>query len=182
MPLTHGEAADALREISKTERRAFSAYGYKSAAPFLILWGCLWLLGYGATDLIPQFADWVWLAIVVVGTAGSTLLGMRASPGKTKFSWHIFSTWLAALAALSSIIAIMRPVSGTQIGAVIPVLVGWAYVVMGIWMGSRFTAAGLAIVALTLFGFFLLTAHFGLWMAFIGGATLIGTGLWLRSA
>jgi len=182
MPLTHGEAADALREISKTERRAFSAYGYKSAAPFLILWGCLWFAGYGATDLIPKLANWVWLAIVVIGTVGSTVLGMRTGPGKARFSWRIFSIWLAALAALSSIIAVMRPVSGAQIGAVIPLVVGWAYVVLGIWMGLRFVIAGLAIVALTLFGFFFLIAHFSLWMALVGGATLIGTGLWLRSA
>ncbi len=181
MSLSRQQAEEALHDITRTERRSFSAYGYKSAAPFLILWGLLWLVGYGGTDLFPAFANWIWLAVAVFGSVASALIGIRIKSGTQRFSWRIFFTWLAALAAFSSLLAILRPVSGEQLGAVIPLVVGWAYVILGIWMGSRFAIAGAAIVVLTLVGFFYLPSHFALWMAAIGGATLIGTGLWLRS-
>lgn len=182
MPLSPEQAQDALRDISRTERRSFSAYGYTSAAPFLILWGALWFVGYGGVDLAPTIAGWIWLGVGIVGTVASTLIGMTSGAKPRPFSWRIFFTWLAALAAISSVFSVMRPVSGAQIGAIIPLFVAWAYVILGIWMGARLAIAGLAIAALTLFGFFCLASHFALWMAFIGGTTLIGTGLWLRSA
>lgn len=184
MPLSQVEAADALRDISQTERRSFSAYGYKSAAPFLILWGAMWFAGYGTTYLAPRQANWIWLLIVCVGSIASTVMGIRAKPqGEQRFSWPIFFTWLATLGAIASILAIFYPFSGMQVGSLFPLVIGWSYVILGIWLGGRFAIAGLAIVALTLFGFFELSPNlFLLWMAFLGGAMLIGTGLWLRSA
>jgi hypothetical protein len=184
MPLSREQAQDALRDITRTERRSFSAYGYKSAAPQLILWGVMWLIGYGGTYLVPPATNWIWLGVVVVGSTGSTLLGMRTKPRNTaKFSWRIFFTWLSALAAIASVLAIFAPFNGMQIGSLFPLFIGWTYVVLGIWMGWRFSILGLAVVALTLFGYFHFSPEsFVLWMAFLGSAILIGTGLWLRSA
>ncbi|HWA91504.1 MAG TPA: hypothetical protein VG889_15815 [Rhizomicrobium sp.] len=182
--LSRDEATATLEDIRKTERRSFSAYGYKSAAPQLVWWGVVWFLGYGGTYLFPPVTNWIWLAVVVVGSTVSTLMGIRSKPkGEAKFSWRIFFTWLAVLAAISSVLAIFAPFDGKQIGSLFPLFIGWAYVVIGIWLGGRFSIAGLAIVALTLFGYFHFAAEaFVLWMAFFGGAILIGTGLWLRSA
>jgi hypothetical protein len=184
MTLSPEQAQNALRDISRTERKSFSDYGYKAAAPQLVLWGVVWFAGYGGTYLWPPATNWIWLAVVIVGSTISTLMGMRARPiGTAKFSWRIFFTWLAALAAIATVLAIFAPFSGMQIGSLFPLFIGWAYVVLGIWMGGRFAIAGLAIVALTLFGFFHFAPDaFVLWMAFFGAAILIGTGLWLRSA
>jgi hypothetical protein len=184
MPVSPAEAADALRDISQTERRSFSAYGYKSAAPQLILWGALWFLGYSGTYLFPPVTNWIWLGVVVVGSTTSTILGIRSKPrGQAKFSWRIFFTWLAALALISSVLSIFSPFNGKQIGTLFPLFIGWAYVILGIWMGWRFALAGLVIVALALFGYFQLAPDFFLlWMAFLGGGVLISTGLWLRRA
>lgn len=183
MPLSKSEAADALRDIAQTERRSSSAYGYKSAAPHLILWGAVWVLGYGGTYLFPQWGGWLWPVVALGGALASTLIGMYSKPsGAARFSWRIFFTWVSALAAISSMVSIFAPVDGMQIGSLFPLVIGWSYVIIGIWMGWRFALAGLAIVALTLFGFFHLPPQeFLLWMAFLGGAILIGTGLWLRS-
>lgn len=183
MPLSRSEAADALRDIARTERRSFSAYGYKSGAPHLILWGIVWVLGYGGIYFFPKQGGWIWLALSLIGALASTLTGMYSKPrGEVKFSWRIFFTWLSALAAIASVLSIFYPFNGMQVGSLFPLVIGWSYVVIGIWMGWRFALAGLAIVALTLFGFFHLPPEdFLLWMAFLGGATLIGTGLWLRS-
>jgi magnesium-transporting ATPase (P-type) len=184
MPVSQTEAAEALRDISTTERRSFSAYGYKSAAPQLILWGVLWFLGYSGTYLVPPYTNWIWLAVAVFGAIASTILGIRGKPrGQQKFSWRIFFSWLAALTFISSVLSIFSPFNGKQIGTLFPLFIGWAYVVLGIWMGWRFAIAGLVIVALALFGYFHLAPNlFLLWMAFLGGGVLIGTGLWLRHA
>lgn len=184
MALSRTEAADALREIDHAERRSFSAYGYKSAAPHLILWGLVWLVGYGGTYLFPPYSNWVWLSVVAVGVIISTLMGMAAKPkGSQKFSWRIFFTWFAALSFIISVLAIFYPFTGKQIGSLFPLVIGWAYVILGVWMGGRFAIAGLLIVALTLFSYFQLPpAPFVLAMAFLGSAILIGTGLWLRRA
>jgi hypothetical protein len=183
MPLSPNEAADALRDISNTERRSSSAYGYKSGAPFLILWGLVWIVGYGGTDLWPALAGDIWFGVAVIGTVASALIGIRMKPkGKRRFDWRIFATWLAALGFIVAMLAVIGPVDGAQVGAVIPLVVALSYVVLGIWMGLRFALAGLAIAALTLGGFFFLHQYFALWMALVGGATLIGSGLWLRRA
>ncbi len=184
MSVSRTEAAEALRDITRTERRSFSAYGYKAGAPQLILWGFLWFAGYGGTYLAPGYAAWIWVLVGAAGSILSAILGMRAKPQRTPaFSWPILFTWLAALGAIASMLVLFYPFSGMQIGSLFPLLIGWAYVILGIWMGGRFSTAGLAVVALTLFGFFYLSPHaFLLWMAFLGGALLIGTGLWLRQA
>jgi hypothetical protein len=183
MPISRDQAQDALRDIAQAERRSSSAYGYKSAAPFLILWGLLWIVGYGGTDLWPDRANAIWLGVLIVGTAASTFLGMRIkSNAKPRFDWRIFATWLAALVFISAMLAVFKPVNGAQVGALIPLLVACSYVVMGIWTGVRLVFAGLIIAALTLGGFFYLPSHFALWMAAVGGGCLIATGLWLRSA
>lgn len=184
MPLTREQAVNTLRDIERAERRSFSAYGYKSAAPHLILWGVIWFAGYGGTYLFPPYANLIWFGLAAIGAVASMIAGMRSKPrGAVKFSWRIFFTWLAALATIGSVLAIFYPFKGLQVGSLFPLFIGWAYVILGIWMGGRFAIAGLAIVALTLCGFFYLPQQmFLLWMTFLGSAILVGTGLWLRSA
>lgn len=184
MALSKSEAAEALRDIAQTERRSVSAYGYKASAPHLILWGIVWFLGYGGTYLFPVHGNVVWPGLALAGSVISTLLGIYSKPRRTvKFSWRIMFTWLAALGAIGSIFAIFAPVNGMQVGSLFPLVIGWSYVVLGIWMGWRFSLAGAAIVALTLFGFFRLSPeNFLLCMAFLGATILIGTGVWLRRA
>lgn len=59
----------------------------------------------------------------------------------------------------------MAPHNGRQVGAFIPLVVAAGYAVVGLWQGSRFMVAGAVIAGLTLGGYFLVPAHFDLWMA-----------------
>ena len=55
------------------------------------------------------------------------------------------------------------------------------YCLAGLWFGRAFVAIGLAIIALTLIGYFFITgAFFLLWMAVVNGVGLIVGGLWMR--
>ena len=184
MSLSSGEAKQALDDIARIERRSFNAHSYAAAAPQFVLWGVLWFLGYGATYLFHAYAGWVWLGVTIIGSIGSVWIGISTKPmAAPKFSWRIFFTWLAALGAIASVLAIFAPFNGSQIGSLFPLIAGWAYVFLGVWLGPRLVFAGVLIVALTLFGFFRLSPdHFTLWMAFVGSISLIGTGMWLRRA
>lgn len=180
--LSRDEASATLKDIEQTEGRSSTAYGYKSAAPFLILWGLIWFFGYGATDLRPAYSNWAWAGLIVFGFAASAVIGKRGGTraGGARHGMRIMAAWLVGLLYMSAVIAVMQPVRGDQIGAFIPLLIAFIYGMMGIWGGARFIVAGAAVAILTLGGFFWLPSHFGLWMAFVGGGTLIATGFWLR--
>lgn len=186
MPLSRSEASDALRDIRKTERRAFSAYGYRAVAPYLMLWGVVWFAGYGGTDLWPWTASWLWPAVTLLGFLLSAAMGMSRKTGKagqsSAIGWRIVGTWLIVALFIVGAIVLLKPKDGAQIGAFIALLVGATYGVIGLWGGARLAVAGFVICALTLAGYYTLHAHFGLWMAVVGGGTLMLSGLWLTKA
>jgi len=183
MPLSRNEAADALRDIAQTERRSSSAYGYKETAPFMFLWGVIWFVGYSASDLRPEQSSWLWPVLVVLGFVGSFVIGSRhpsKAKGGTSEGWRHFASWIVVALFIFATILLFQPQDGRQVGAFVALLIGAAYAVIGIWMGTRLAIAGVAVIVLTIAGFVFLKSHFGLWMAFVGGGTLILTGAWLR--
>lgn len=183
MPMTPAEAASALRDINQTEEHSSTLHGYEKASPFLILWGFIWALGYSGTYFFPPYTNLIWLVLAAIGTVASIILGKRAKPAsEQRFSWKFFFTWLSAIGAIASVLTIFFPFTSMQIGSLWPLVIGWAYVVLGIWMGPRLAITGLFIVVLTLVGFFYLPTYFMLWMALVGGGGLVAGGLWLRSA
>ena len=54
MTLSSNQAAAALDEIDRTERRTRLATGYSIASSYFILWGLIWVLGYGACAVLPS--------------------------------------------------------------------------------------------------------------------------------
>ena len=67
-----------------------------------------------------------------------------------------------------------------EAGAIAPLVVAMFYALLGVWKGVRFLVAGAALAALTLGGMFWLPQYFLLWMAAVGGGSLVLVGLWLR--
>ncbi len=180
MSVSKEQATDALKDAARIERRSAEAYGYRQFSPFLVLWGFVWAIGYGATDLIPQWSGTVWLGADIVGFAGSALIGRSIKTTESRPSWRFLASGLALAAFIAATIAIMPPVSGEQVGAFIPLLVALCYALAGIWTGPRILIAGILLAALTLTGFFFVHAHFALFMAAVGGGGLVLGGLWLK--
>jgi hypothetical protein len=114
----------------------------------------------------------------VAGLTAGGLITTRGSAAGLRVFAAITAT---AFAFVVGTIAVMAPVSGRQVDAFIPLVVAAGYGLTGIWLGLRFVAAGAAVAALTLGGFFLLPAHFDLWMAAVGGGGLILAGVWFRT-
>jgi hypothetical protein len=180
MALSQLEAAEALQSIATAESRSATLRRYRGAAPHLILWGVLWALGYGLTQLMPARGAAIWAVIVVVGLAAGTMTMFRK--GARPAAWRFAAIWATLIVFCAATFAIMAPVDGRQVAAFIPLVIAASYVIGGIWLGSRFVAAGIAVAVLTLAGFFLLREYFLLWMAVVGGGALLLAGLWLTKA
>ena len=183
MPVSQSDAADALRDIDKTQARSARLYGYRMASPHLIVWGVIWAIGYAASYLRPEW-HLVWPVLVAAGSLASFWFGSRAKPeGAVKLDWRYAATFAAIAVFISAVFMILPPVTGAQTGAFFPILVGFFYTLIGIWSrGTRMLVAGVALVALTLFGFFYLQPYFALWMAIVGGGGLVLGGIWLKAA
>jgi hypothetical protein len=68
-----------------------------------------------------------------------------------------------------------------ELGAFWPIYFMLFYCIAGLWFGRAFIAIGLAIIVLTLIGYFFVEgAAFLLWMAAVNGGGLILSGLWMR--
>jgi hypothetical protein len=196
MTLSPDEAANALRDIAAVETRSRRAYGYREASPHLILWGVLWAVGYGLHEPWPQRGWAIWMTIIAIGLAADFAISLSDAnrrdaqggrvadptqlPGEAWLRWRFPGIVLTAFAFIAATLAVMAPHSGRQIGAFIPLVVAASYAVAGLWLGLRFIVAGAVIGGLTLGGFFLVPAHFNLWMAGVGGGALILAGCWFR--
>lgn len=193
MSLSQSEAAEMLGEINRTEKRSMEVRCYANASAGFILWGLIWVAGYSGTYLLVRQGtvhgiDWLWSCLTLLGFAGSWIIGRRQrlarNPGAHAEGRSIGLRWLLTIVALWSFViatfTVMRPYNPAATGAFIPLLVALAYAVFGIWRGLRFLYAGIAVAALTLGGFFYLPEYFLLWMAFVGGGSLVLVGLWLR--
>lgn len=174
------QAADALKQADAAEKRSAQAYRYQRFAPYLFLWGVIWVVGYGASDLIPHWSGWVWLGLILVALAVSIAIGHGAISSRPKNSWHYVLFFTTVWAFFASTYAVMGPLRGVQQGAFPPLVVAFLYILLGLWTGSRLVIAGLAVGVLTLGGFFYLPQHFLLWEGFVGGGALILAGLWFR--
>ena len=190
MSISRDEAAESLKTIQLAQNRSFQAYGYKSAAPFFFIWGAVWMIGYSSSDLWPGKDVRVWPALLLLAFIASAIVGRsygrKDTPGararSNRIGLRMTATWVTVFVFIAVVMTVMQPKTAAQAAAFIPLLVAAAYTILGIWMGLRFSIAGIAIAALTLGGFYFLQPHFQLWMAAVGGSTLVLTGLWLRRA
>ena len=196
MTLSPDEAAGALRDMAAVETRSRRVYGYREASPHLILWGVWWAVGYGLTEPWPQRALAIWIAIIAIGLSADFAISLSSAsrrdaqadrvadptrlPEVARLSWIFPGSVLTAFAFIAATLTVMAPVTGRQISAFIPLVVAASYAVVGLWQGLRFIVAGMVIAGLTLGGFFLVPAHFALWMAGVGGGALILAGCWFR--
>lgn len=193
MDLSPGQAAESLKEIERTQRRSAEAHDYAHSSPQFILWGLLWMVGYTGSYLLPNYGfvqgiNWLWFGLCLIGVISSSILGRRRyrhlapeviAKGKAiGLRWGM--TMLVFYVFLFAVFMVMRPRNPLVSGAFIPLLIAAIYSVMGIWRGLRFLFAGIALAALTLGGWFYLYPYFLLWMAAVGGGSLVLVGLWLR--
>jgi hypothetical protein len=179
MSITREDAANALRLADQAGQRSRMLRGYQSAAPDLILWGCVYAATYAFTFFRPYLSGVAWLVVVPLTVIGDVAIAWHDRDDRRL--WSVVAVPVAAfLALILATIAIMRPHDPRQMSAFVPLAVAWAYITIGSILGLRMIVAGIALGALTACGYFFLYPWFLLWMAVVGGGTLVLSGLWLR--
>lgn len=183
MSLSSQEAAESLSQAEQAGRRSEQAYFYHRSSPHLIMWGVIWILGYGGTGLFPQYADPLWAVLILGGCLGGVLIG-RYSKSKcekgTPYAWRIAALFAVILFFVEATYAILQPHLAKQFCAFPALITGSVYMALGLWRGVRYLISGIVVVALTLVGFFYIDWIF-FWFAVVGGASMILTGLWFRT-
>ena len=187
MTVTRDDAAAALRNIDTAERRAQTAFGYRTGAPYLLLWGAVWIAAGAVGALSSGNAGLGWLAADIFGLIGTAYLvatqARRCSADGARGGIVRFVAMAAIVAAFIALtLSLFAPVSGVAVQTFIVLLVAAAYATLGCWFGLRFAAVGAALAALAACAFHLAPAHAALVVPLLGGGGLILAGLWMRRA
>jgi hypothetical protein len=184
MSISSEQAQQTLRDLESVGRRSGELYRYSRVAPMLMLWGVIWFVGFAASAYFPARTNWIWLVLDAIGIGGSIVLGRRGrdDAASRQSSWR----WLAAIGSVMGLYAallfLFQPATLNQSAATIALIIAFCYVIYGIWAGVRVLITGIALAALTLFGYVELAAHFELWMAVVCGGALVLAGFWMRRA
>ena len=194
MNVSKQEANESLGQIEAAITQTRRAIGQGATSTRLILWGVIWVLGYTCSQFAPKFAQTFWLCLVVVGMLASWL-GCGRSPrnANSPKGARLGLFWLVLLTYAGFWFFLLhsdnRPgqslthfdaMAGPQSGAFFATVAMFGYVVVGLWLGRFFIWLGATVTVLTAAGYFALPAWFCLWMAIVGGGSLIVAGLYIR--
>jgi hypothetical protein len=189
MNIDKNEAAHALAAIDAAGARSTQLQHYRRFAPFLILWGAIWLLANSVSDLAPAQSGAIWLALTLLGAAASFWLGWRQHPAITENSiprmrmdqgWRWMLCFFVAIAFQVAVIAVLPPADGRQQDTFFSMFWTFLYMAIGAWTGWRLFAIGLAATLLILLGYYGVHSHYFLYMGCVSGGALMAGGLWLR--
>lgn len=179
MSLSPNEAAQRLREAPDVQKRSKEVYGYNLCAPYFFIWGLVWVVGYAGNAVAPTRTETIWQGSLLAGVLATIVAGRLQ---KMRPNWRAGAASGVTFAFTYALFAIMPPRNALQAGAYWPLLFSALYAGAGLWFGARYTIVGVILAAAALCGYFFLREYFFLWMAFIGGGSLILTGFWLRRA
>jgi hypothetical protein len=180
--IDRNEAAAALSDIQDITQRVRQSRIYEVSSLIMMLWGVLTFGGYLAQYRWPHPSGLIWIGINIVGLAGSFALGFMKRPlglANKSAGWRVGLAFLM-LVAFGMFWSTVGHFNGRQMSAFWPTYYMMGYAIGGLWLGSAFTVLGLAIIALTLVGYFLVGPWFDLWMAFVNGGGLLLAGAWMR--
>ncbi|MEE7474950.1 hypothetical protein [Methylobacterium hispanicum] len=176
-------ARTALDAAEDGERRILAAVTYGQAAPYLVLWGLVWLGGYTGTYLAPRSSGSIWIAATVAGwlaTGALVLIQTRGGRGAALVLRMRYAASAIVLTGYASLWAFLlgAPHPNAQ-GVYAGTVTGFAYLVAGLWRGRLLAGLGLAVTALFLIGLTLAPPVFQLYAGCVGGGGLIAAGLLL---
>ena len=182
MSIERREAAAALSDIEDIVRRVRQSRIYQLASLMLIMWGALVFAANIGSFLWPRLAGFIWIAVNVVGIAGSFAISAftQARTGARSFDGRALAALLLFFAFGYFCCGVLGQFTPRQLGVFWALYFMLVYTVAGLWVGPAFVAIGLSITALTLVGYFFVGPWFEPWMAVVNGGGLMLGGLWMR--
>ena len=187
MNLSPQDASAALDEIDSAERRARERIGYRAASPFLILWGLAWFFANAAGDLLTVYDRYAWPVAATLGvliTIVMILLQMRRRASvrqstavqQAVVGRRMFMLGIAVFGYFPAMFTVLGDLTGRQQNAFISLFWAFAYMAAGAWLGMRMFVTGVVMAVAILVGYLFIDPHFQLWMAFVGGGSLLLAG------
>jgi len=185
-PITPEEAQEALELVERTTRQMRRAVAHGGMPYFLMIWGAVWILGFGGTHLLgpgsPQTGI-LWIVLDTLGVIASFGVGGWFGRRVRRGPWGpsmMGLFWLAWIGYGILLVYFARPQSGNQLALLISLFAMFAYVTMGIFYRSRFLVGlGLGVTLFLVGGYLLIPPYFNLWMALLGGGSLMAAGLYI---
>ncbi len=179
------EAREALNLIEHTTQHMRRSLAHGGAPYFLLIWGVVWVLGFGATHFLGANSPTVgliWMVLDTVGILASFAIGWWISKRmrSPRYGPAVGLYWAAWVVYGALIVYFAHPQSGNQFSVLVALLVMFGYVTTGILYRSTFLAGlGGIMTGFILVGYLLCPAYFNLWMAVLGGGSLIAAGLYI---
>jgi hypothetical protein len=177
------QAAQALNDIEQMVQRVRQSRIYDIASQIMIAAGVLVLAGNITNFLTPRHAGFIWITVNVLTVASaaalSTIGGRRN--GMPTFDFRVLAAFLLFYGFGILCSGVLGHFGPREQGAFWPIYFMLFYCMAGLWFGRAFVLMGLAIIVLTLIGYFFIEGGvFLLWMAAVNGGGLILSGLWMR--
>ena len=179
------QAAQALSDIQDIVERVRRSRSYDIASQMIILWGGLVLAGNAANFVWPRQAGYIWIAVNLLGVAGSLaiVLSFARRKGGQRVEGRILVAFVMIFAFGILCSCVLGHFGPREMATFWPIYSMLFYCIAGLWFGYGFLALGLGISTLVLIGYVFVTGDsFLVWMAAVYGGGLILSGLWMRRA
>ena len=181
MTIDPREAASALDDIAGVERRMREALYYGGSASILVVWGVVWAIGHVITQFSPANANLAWLALDAFGVIGAVVIAYRRGQARRHdWDWRLSAAFVITIGFGLFWQCLLGNGQWREVSVFWATLFMFTYILAGLWIGRFFVICGAAVTALTLAGYFWSGPWFELWMAVVGGGSLVLGGLWLR--
>jgi hypothetical protein len=201
MEITASEAQESLEQVQDAAERTKKMVAYAGGDTLFIVWGAIWVVGFAATHFLGGLgfhslrtlaAHSIWSVLIAAGIVISIIVSKRRAPVQSAAGPRIGWFWWLLYGYMCLWVGLLWPfvkvqgaeewqVFGKHLGAISATVPMFAYVVVGLWLDHFMLWLGLAVTALAVVGLFLIQPYFWLWMAGMGGGTLIATGLLIRN-
>jgi hypothetical protein len=187
MNITPTEAEEALAAIEAMMQKTRRAISSSGAYNFMILWGTVWLLGFLNSQFLPnKINGYVWMGLDILGGILSAIIGIRLNRGvrtstPTTSGKRITFFWLLLFFYCLIAVGIVWPIDGKQLAMLIILFITVGWIAMGLLLSFASIWWALALLGLSLIGYYLLPDIFYLWMAILGGGGMITLGIYVRN-
>jgi hypothetical protein len=184
MKISPSEAQSALADIRAADQQMQQSLNSWGAAYHFLVWGGVCLIGFSITQFHSLFPDAFlagsWVVLNLIGMLGSWIIALRM---RHKFHFSV-GPRIAILWPLFVLFGVLEaffvhPNDGREITMMIMIFNMLWMAVLGLWVNNILLWAALILTGFSLFGYVVFPDYFYLWMAFLIGGTLIGSGLYI---
>lgn len=152
-----------------------------SAAPHLLMWGPLWIVGYLGTLWTPA----VWWGVLPVASVGHLLIAYRYhgrhEGGPSPLLQRLNRMTAVVMIVIVGLYALVVR-SDLEAAAYWPIAIGVYFVLYGIFVGRELALCGAWLVGIGIASLFLPYEAALVWLAAAGGGGLVVGGVLLRGS